>query len=363
MSCETSYHYPPQDYPPCHSSKGHNYPPCDPHLKIGPCPLPPYRPPPSKGGCCKNSQCCPSHPYNWSTPSFHFYPEPKCDNLVKVDYDINKSETWTSDKIYLITREIHVMAPATLFIEKGTKVLFRECELCDPLPNGLTYASLVVDPGASIQGRRVEFRSQNGGVNNTGGVIICGTLQDAIYENYDTVYSKVNVSPGCSKLQCCSFNNLGQEGGDINALTLFYLDSGELAMSDISIDQAGDDALEIFGGNHTIDKLSINRPLDDGIDLDDNATFKVTQSLTIIGNAVTDSETNQVKGPGLVEVQGVGVNTLNIMEGARVHMIGRITDKTTGTTTFSGLFAGAVTGQSGSWSGNAPIQTFIMGSP
>jgi len=359
MSCETIYSYPPhKDNPPCHPPKNHFYRP--PNLTIGPCPLPPYCPPLPKDKHCKPHQCCPTHPYNWSPPSLHFYPEPKCDNVVKVDYDINKSETWTSDKIYLILREVHVMAPATLFIEKGTKVLFRECELCNPLPNGLSYASLVVDPGAAIQARRVEFNSQNGGINNTGGVIICGTLKDAIFEDYDTVYSKVNVSPACSKLQCCSFNGLGQEKADINALTLFYLDSGEFFMSNLSIDNAGDDALEVFGGNHTIDNLSINRPLDDGLDLDDNATFKVSESITIIGNTVTDSETGDVKGPGLVEVQGVGVNTFYVMEGARVYMIGRITDKTTGTTTFSGLFAGAVAGQSGSWVGDASIQTFIM---
>lgn len=87
----------------------------------------------------------------------------------------------------MIVNEIHVRCPATLYIEKGTKVLFSECPLKYIVNGGLPYASFIIDSGASIQAIGVEFRSQNGTFDSTGGLIICGTLKNYTFEDYETV--------------------------------------------------------------------------------------------------------------------------------------------------------------------------------
>lgn len=315
---------------------------------------------PPKLGC---HPCIPKH-HCPPVPPRYLPKDDKCHEVIKVTNDICKTTTWVKEKTYLISAEVHVKARATLNIEEGTEVLFKECKLCCPLAGGLEYASLVVDSGAAIQARRVEFRAQNNSLNNTGGVIVCGTLKTAFFENYTTVFSTNEVKAACSKLVCCSFNYLGNSVKNINGLTLFNVsDDSELGMSNLSVNFAGDDALQIVGGTHSIDYLNIKEPIDDGIDLDEDAILNVSGGLTIIGNANKDSETNLNEGAGLVEVIGTGTNTLNVLAGANVYMLGRITDETTGTTTFGGLFGGAVPGQIGKWSGVAPVGTFIMGSP
>lgn len=327
---------------PSYGSFGGCYQP-KPHYSYGP------YPPKSSCGCHGDKK---SNLVNYDKKS----------NLVVVDKNIEHCTTWTADKVWLISAEVHVTKGNTLQIKKGTKVLFKECPLADLCGGTLPYASLVVDSGASICAEDVEFSSQKGGVNNTGGLIICGTLADGQFETYSTVKSYVNCTPGSSYLKCCSWNNLGNNAADINALTYFNLKGTEMTSSNFSIKFAGDDGWEIFGGDHSIENLTIWNSIDDCLDLDSNATLNVTSSLTLINRVNGQPDVGQV-GPGLVEVIGVtpSTNTLNVAENANVYMQGRITDKTTGLTTFGGLFSAAVAGQGGEWSGLAPVGTFISG--
>jgi hypothetical protein len=120
--------------------------------------------------------------------------------------------------------------------------------------------------------------------------------------------------------------------------------------------------LEIFGGHHSIDQLSVIQALDDGVDLDWNAKLTITESLLIQkGNST-----------GLIEVVGA-LNTTNevaLQNGALFSLDGRITDKTEGMTTFGGSWGLAgenfMAGQQVAASGTAEMlggtQTFIRGS-
>jgi hypothetical protein len=264
--------------------------------------------------------------------------------VVFVNKDITRNTTCGSDKIWVITSEVHVRCHARLTIKPGTRVLFAQwpitgCKISVP------FATLVVDSGASIVAYRVEFAARFGGWQSNGGLIIAGTLANGQFENYPTIRSFANRRPGRSRLICCTFNSLGNNAADLNALTLFNVKGSEIKLSNIAISNAGDDGLEIFGGDHEIDVLNIETTADDALDLDFDATLTVTKGLNILKNAVAKGEQNL--GTSLVEVVGEEntTNTLIVKEGATVYLFGRITDKTNGTTMFTGDFAGFSAGE------------------
>jgi hypothetical protein len=225
---------------------------------------------------------------------------------------------------------------------------------------------LVVDSGASICAKRVKFASQNGGVNNTGGLIICGTNSSMIFGAYATIQSHTGLRPGCSTLKCCSFVNLGNKNASLDSLTFLQVKgSSELYVENLSINESGGNGWRIFGGVHNIDNLTILRTLGSNLVLDENATLGILNSVSLVNhvNGQNPNLPGQVVGPGLVDVVGAPgtTNILNIQDNAFVCMLGRITSITIGVTTFSGLFAGTVAGQPGGWSGSAPALTFIQG--
>lgn len=268
--------------------------------------------------------------------------------IVIINRDITEDTIWSSDNEYLITAEVHVRYPAILTILNGTRVLFQQWPLRNASSTGLPFASLVVDSGASICAENVSFNAQFRGVQTTGGVVISGTLATGQFETFPTIVSTDSVPPGNSRLINCTFNHLGNITEDINALTLFNVTgTPELELSNISINDAGDDALEIFGGNHVINNLFINNATDDGLDLDSNATLTITERITIVKRAAFGNPVSENNGNGLVEVIGGPgtVNTVNFAAGSVIFFIGRLTDTTIGMTQFSGSFAGAVAGE------------------
>jgi hypothetical protein len=197
------------------------------------------------------------------------------------------------------------------------------------------------------------FRNEVDALNNTRSLIILGTIDDSFtnqFEIYGTIVSNPLAVPKISNLSNVSFNNLGNNGADINGLTLFKvkgLEAGaqrEIFLSNVSIQNAGDDGLEIFGGRHIIDTLVIDNALDDGLDLDFNATLRVTVNLSIQQIA------NQSGVPGVIEVLGA-VTTLNrveLVDGAQLYLNGNTSDKVApGIYTASGSFD--------PWSTNIPI--------
>lgn len=290
-------------------------------------------------------------------------------NIVTIEKDIREDATWTSGCIYLISKEIHVRCGVTLTIKKNTKVLFKSGLLKEIVNGGLPYASLVIDSGASLIAKQVEFSNEIKAQNSTGGVIIVGTLQyfprydlPFLYEfplvleqdtnNYTSVTANFNVQPGKSFLKNVSFNFLGNNQADINTLTLFRVRGNgdgqgneykcpqgvaELYLSNISITNAGDDGLEIFGGDHVIDHLSVFNSLDDNIDLDWNSSLLITKSLTNVRNSPSGTsfvDPNNIVvtpalGGGLFEVFGTEntLNTIFIAANTLVFLLGKYVDK------------------------------------
>lgn len=275
-----------------------------------------------------------------------------------VTRDINVSQTWYSDTVYVIRDEVHVRAGSRLTIQDGTVVQFAGNRLDNA--GGSPLPILVVDSGASIVANDVVFESLNGATNSTGGLILLGTISDAFsnqFENYTTIVSDPTADSATSVLTNNTFLNLGETFSDLNALTLFKVQGSEVQLSNLNITNAGDDGLEIFGGSHTIDNLVVEQSVDDGIDLDFNAILDVTESLFI--------RKFDTVGPasGLVEVIGEAgtTNRLNLAENALYQLAGVITDQTAGATVFAGSFAGLNPQDIVAINGAAIAGTFIEG--
>lgn len=261
--------------------------------------------------------------------------------FVIVDRDIKDCEVWRPEREYIVNNEIHVRDGAKLVIKPRTKVIFRHGEIPEEERNGdLPFASLVCDSGSKFKATRVEFVAESHSLQGTGGLILCGSLENTIFEDYNSVASRVGFHSDFL-LDHVSFNFLGSDLADINALTLLSVSGEEdpypeIHMSNVSIYKAGDDGIEIFGGKHRIDSLVVHDAGDDSVDLDSNASLTVSKLLHL-------EKSNHT---GVVEVVGDGgtVNTLRLDDGCHLIMRGpRVTDKPdtpTEHTEFTGLFFG-----------------------
>ena len=279
--------------------------------------------------CRKRPSCHQDPPCVYEPPAD--YADRK-DTLI-VDSDIVENTVWSG--VVNVAAEVHVRRPHTLRIMPHTTILFHQCLLCNAGPTSLPYACLVVDSGASINAEETEFRSSLGGQNSTGGLIILGNKGPGVFqfENYTTVRSEPGVASGRSSLICCSFNNLGNNDADLNALTLARLDDCQLQLSQITVDDAGDDAIELFGSVLSIDRLSISDPFDDGLDVDEESTMSITESFQVRGRWYFNYGDGQCPpaitggplGTGLMEA--TNGSSIVLGDGASFYLGGRLSDK------------------------------------
>jgi hypothetical protein len=331
------------------------YYPCPPR-PCPPCPPPYYPCPPRPCPPCPPYYPCPPRPCPLPYP-------PSCPQYVIVTENIEKDTYWCNDKIYIVSAEVHVRVGNTLCIQRGTQVLFKECKLPNTGIGGVPFAVLVIDSGAAIHAEYVSFRSRNGGFNNTGGLIVCGTNANMMFEAYATIQSHDNVPSKQSILKCCSYSKLGVQNYGFNSLTLLQIkDGSELIMEDLSIVDGGFNGLVMFGGNLVTGNLTIKDFLHNCLSLEANATLVVSNSITLVNRALPLPGSGI--SPGLVNPIGAQgtINTLKIEPAAQVYFFGRITNVLIGGVYgFFGLFAGAVAGEIGLWEGPALPLTSITG--
>jgi hypothetical protein len=139
----------------------------------------------------------------------------QCGELQVIRSDIVCDRTLSG--LFLIDAEVHVRRGARLTIEPGSVVFFKNGPLADVDAGALPYASLVIDSGASIVARDVDFKNQQDVANNTGGLIIVGTnaasiaATTAVYQpgTYNTVVADASVTRKRSSLRDVRFTNLG----------------------------------------------------------------------------------------------------------------------------------------------------------
>lgn len=275
-------------------------------------------------------------------------------SVIDVNQDITFDTVWCG--VYRISAEVHVLPGATLTILPESQVLFANGPLALPRVGGTPFATLVVDSGAAINAQGVRFSNELEVFNNTGGLIILGTLAPAKqFEIYTTIVSNPLAVSAQSVLVNVSFEHLGNSRADLNGLTFLQLVGlPEISASNIGITFPGDDGFEIFGGTHIIDRVSIYQSGDDGLDLDGGASLTITGALSI-QNYFLPVGALASPLPGLIEVVGSAgtVNTLIVSAGAALYLRGNSTDlKVPGTVLGAGTFAG--------WTVNTPANYQVL---
>lgn len=287
---------------------------------------------PRKCGCkdrkCRKERC---RKDRGCKDDYHFDPDHvACCPREYIRKDIKVDTWWTNDREWVVAEEVHVRCGASLYIEKGTKVLFKACYLDCPRRDGSPLATLVVDSGASIHAEHVTFESEGRAYQQSGGLIILGTLHDNFdsqYQKYRTIRADRKVCSGCSVLKNVTFHFLGNLCHRLPSLLLYKVKKEEIYLTNISISFSGGDALAVYGGCHKVDCLSIHFPTGDGIDLNHDTTLKVQKQLAIERNNAGEL------GPGMIDLfDRFGKafpeerNTLRVRKGACLTLLGKGTD-------------------------------------
>ena len=170
-----------------------------------------------------------------------------------------------------------------------------------------TKAWLEVVPGGQLFSKNVLFTSEEeasggtGKAGDWGGVTLIGndntdeegTAINSQLEGYevDDIYPGIvgelgDMNDNSGSIIDCTFNNTGiavQDEKEINGLSFVGVGSGT-TISGITVNRAGDDAVEIWGGHVVLTDVTIVGAGDDGFDNDDGWAGSVT-GLSVSGAA------------------------------------------------------------------------------
>lgn len=238
---------------------------------------------------------------------------------------ITADETWTNDKVYIISNKVVVDNGVTLTIEAGTLVKAKAGQ-------GTLAAALVVSRGGKIMAegtasQPIIFTSEadniksgeKAGTNLTkddnklwGGIIILGDAPISA-ENGDTetniegipaedgygLYGGGNAAHNGGTLKYVSIRHGGitiGEGNEINGLTLGGVGTGT-TIENVEIYATLDDGIECFGGTVNISKALVFNQGDDGIDLDMNYSGTISEFAVYHGDGTGTDEGLEIDGP------------------------------------------------------------------
>lgn len=224
---------------------------------------------------------------------------------------ITGDETWTSDKIYVLTNKVVVPEGVTLTIQPGT--------IIKGLPGaGTSATALVIARGGKIQANGtasnpIIFTStldnirigQKAGTNllptdraKWGGLLVLGYAP--ISAGDGDVETQIEGIPGnetyglyggdkpndnSGTLRYISIRHGGAEigaGNEINGLTLGGVGTGT-TIENIEIFGTLDDGIEWFGGTVNVKNVIVSYQGDDGLDIDQNYSGTVDNYIVLMG--------------------------------------------------------------------------------
>ena len=238
---------------------------------------------------------------------------------------ITADETWTNDKVYILSNKVVVDNGVTLTIEKGTLIKAKAGQ-------GTLASALIVARGGKLmaEGTATEpiiftseadniVKGEKVGTNLTkndnklwGGIIILGDAPISA-ENGDTetniegipaedgygLFGGSNTAHNGGTLKYVSIRHGGisiGEGNEINGLTLGGVGSGTI-IENVEIYATLDDGIEFFGGTVNVSKALIFNQGDDGIDIDMNYAGTVSDFAVYHGDGIGTDEGLEIDGP------------------------------------------------------------------
>ncbi len=193
-----------------------------------------------------------------------------------VEAPINESQTWSTDKKYILNGLIFVESGATLTIEPGTHIA------------GAPGSALIVTRDAKInaQGQKnapiVMTSSQAVGERQRGdwgGLVLLGNatvnsgtghIEGIEKDDPRGGYGGMADTGSCGVLKYVRIEFAGYEisqDNELNGLTLGGCGSGTI-INHVQVHMGLDDGVEVFGGTVNLKHILISRPGDDGLDWD-----------------------------------------------------------------------------------------------
>ncbi|CAA6817661.1 MAG: Unknown protein [uncultured Sulfurovum sp.] len=229
---------------------------------------------------------------------------------------ISSDLTLSSDKHWIISGLVTVEAGATLSIEAGTTIAGKAGK-------GDSTSYLVVDKGAKIDAQGtatnpIIFTSETfldgdaGAAGQWGGITLIGKAanpQVNAYEaNTDFVADDSNLSDSSGIMSHVQILNTGiaiRENEEVNGLSFVGVGSGTI-ISDITVENASDDGIELWGGTVNLTNITINNALDDSFDIDDGYAGTV-KNLTITN--LTGKAGIEMSGTTVATFDGFNITT------------------------------------------------------
>jgi hypothetical protein len=211
---------------------------------------------------------------------------PPCTKNAELSGEISQSRTLTADTCYELKGLVYVKAPATLTIDKGTKILGDKVSL----------GTLVIEPGAKIEAvgtakNPIVFTSKapvgERAAGDWGGVIVLGKAPvnlpggqgniEGLPPTADTTYGgdKADDSSGTLRYVRIEFSGVQlSPNNEVNGLTFGGVGSGTV-VDHIMVHDTLDDCFEFFGGTVNAKYLICAYNGDDGFDWDNGFNGKL----------------------------------------------------------------------------------------
>lgn len=219
---------------------------------------------------------------------------------------IDDKQTWTNDRIWIMSGKVVVRSGGELTIEAGTIIKAESGQ-------GVDATALIIAAGAKINAlgtsaKPIIFTDINDNINYSngvvspnrvhtdtgkwGGVIILGKAIvgedggfddiEGIASGYDwTKYGGSDDADSSGTLSYVSIRHSGTQlaGGDeIQGLTLGGVGFGTI-INNIEVVGSNDDGIEVFGGSANINNLVILSQRDDAIDIDEGYRGTITNAV------------------------------------------------------------------------------------
>jgi len=224
--------------------------------------------------------------------------------------NITADLTLTTDKIWVMNGLVTVKDGATLTIPAGTLLVGKA-------GNGDNTSYLVIDKGSKIDAQGtatnpIVFTSEtaaDGGAaaaGQWGGVTLIGKAgndQVGPYEaNTNFVPEATDLTDNSGTMTHVKILNTGiaiRENEEVNGLSFVGVGSGT-TISDITVENASDDGIELWGGTVNLSNITITNALDDSFDIDDG-----------FSGTVTNMKIDNTDGKAGVEMSGTTVATFD----------------------------------------------------
>jgi hypothetical protein len=224
--------------------------------------------------------------------------------------EITSDLTLTTNKIWVMNGLVTVKDGATLTIPAGTL-------LAGKSGKGDNTSYLVIDKGSKIMAQGtaanpIVFTSEtvvdggNAAAGQWGGVTLIGKAgndQVGAYEaNTNFVPENSDLADNSGVMTHVKILNTGiaiRENEEVNGLSFVGVGSGT-TISDITVENASDDGVELWGGTVNLSNITIVNALDDSFDIDDG-----------FSGTVTNLKIDNSEGKAGIEMSGTTVATFD----------------------------------------------------